>query len=91
MLRDQKSVTDRVLWTGSVAILILLVIMIPAEPSDNFCISNCQAGDGGFLLLSALTIIHIGTAILAIKREASALAGVTVILPWSWVIIEENN
>jgi hypothetical protein len=56
MLRDQKSVTDRVLWTGSVAILILLVIMIPAEPSDNFCISNCQAGDGGFLLLSALTI-----------------------------------
>ena len=89
MLRDQKSVTDRVLWTGSVAILMLLVIMIPAEPSDNFCISNCQAGDGGFLLLSALTFIHIGTAILAIKREAPALAGVTVILPWSWVIIEE--
>jgi hypothetical protein len=89
MLRDQKSVTDRVLWTGSVAILILLVIMIPAESSDNLCISDCQTGDGGLLLLSALIFMHIGTAILAIKRGSPSLAGVTVILPWSWVILEE--
>jgi len=89
MLRDQNSVTDRVLWTGSIAILILLVIMIPAEASENFCISECKNGDGGMLLLSALSLTHIGTAILAVKRNSPSLAGITVILPWSWVIIEE--
>lgn len=89
ILRDQNSVTDRVLWTGSVGILILLVIMIPAESSENFCISSCQKGDGGFLLLSALSLIHIGTATLAIRRDSPSLGGITVILPWSWVVIEE--
>jgi len=89
LLRDQNSVTDRVLWTGSIAILILLVIMIPAESSEKLCIFNCESGDGGVLLLSALLLIHIGTTILAIKRESPALAGVTVILPWSWVFTEE--
>jgi hypothetical protein len=89
MLRDQNSVTDRVLWTGSIATLILVVIMIPAEASNNFCIFSCEEGDGGVLLLSILTLVHIGTAILAVKRDSPSLAGVTVILPWTWVIIEE--
>ena len=91
MIRDQHSVTDRVLWTGSIGILILLVIMIPAnQTSENtFCLSNCVAGDGGSLLLVGLSLVHIGTGYLAIKRSSPSLGGVTVILPWAWVMIEE--
>ena len=91
MIRDQHSVTDRVLWTGSIGILILLVIMIPAnQTSENtFCLSNCVAGDGASLLLVGLSLVHIGTGYLAIKRSSPSLGGVTVILPWAWVMIEE--
>ena len=88
MLRDQNSVTDRVLWTGSIAILILLVIMIPAEASGTN-VNSESYGDGGFLLLASLSLVHVGTAFLAIKRDSPSLAGITVILPWSWLIIEE--
>ena len=91
MIRDQHSVTDRVLWTGSIGILILMIVMIPANKTanGNFCFSNCDAGDGGTLLLAILSTLHIGTAYLAMKRSSPSLGGVTVILPWSWVIIEE--
>jgi len=82
MLRDQHRVTDRVLWVGAIAILILLVVLIPAESSE-------MGGDGGLVLLVLLSILHIGTAVLALLRKAPPLAGVTVLLPWSWIIIEE--
>tara|TARA_B110000438_G_scaffold26590_1_gene25352 strand:- start:813 stop:4541 length:3729 start_codon:yes stop_codon:yes gene_type:complete len=88
MLRDQNSVTDRVLWTGSVVILILLVIMIPADASEKI-VNSGSNGDGGLLLLSLLSLVHIGTAFLAVKRNSPSLAGITVILPWLWLIIEE--
>lgn len=82
MLRDQHRVTDRVLWVGSVGVLLLLVILIPAN-------SETAGGDGGFVLLSLLTVLHIGTALLAIMRKAPSLAGATVLLPWSWVLVQE--
>ena len=41
------------------------------------------------MLLALLGALHIGTAVLAINRESPSLAGVTVLLPWSWVLIEE--
>jgi len=82
MLRDQERVTDRVLWLGAVVILTLLVILVPTETSE-------VGGDGGFLLLALLGALHIGTAVLAINRESPSLAGVTVLLPWSWVLTEE--
>ena len=82
VLRDQSSVSDRVLWVGSVAILGILVILVPAEFSDS-------GGDGGALLLGLLGVLHIGTAILALMRNSPSLAGVTVLLPWSWMLIEE--
>ena len=91
MIRDQNSVTDRVLWTGSIGVLLLLVVMIPADQSSgsSLCLSNCIDGDGGTLLLSALSLVHIGTGYLAIKRSSPSLGGVTVILPWTWIMIEE--
>jgi len=82
MLRDQHRVTDRVLWVGSVGVLVLLVVLIPAE-------SEGSGGDGGVILLSLLTALHIGTAVLAMLRKAPSLAGATVLLPWGWVLIQE--
>jgi len=82
LLRDQDRVTDRVLWMGSVVVLTLLVILVPSEAS-------AAGGDGGTLLLVLLAVMHIGTAVLAVNRESPALAGITVLLPWSWVLIEE--
>ena len=82
LLRDQDRVTDRVLWIGSIVVLSLLVILVPTEASD-------AGGDGGALLLGLLASMHIGTAILAINRKSPSLAGITVLLPWSWVLIEE--
>ena len=82
ILRDQSRVTDRVLWVGSVGVLVLLVILIPAQ-------SEADGGDGGLALLGLLTALHIGTAILAIMRQAPSLAGATVLLPWTWVLLQE--
>ena len=67
---------------GVVAILSLLVILVPAESVDS-------GGDGGVLLLGMLSILHIGSGALAIKRKSPSLAGVTVLLPWTWIIIEQ--
>ena len=82
MLRDQNRVTDRVLWVGSVGVLVLVVILIPAE-------SKAAGGDGGLALLALLTTLHIGTAVLAVIRKAPSLAGATVLLPWAWVLLQE--
>ena len=82
LLRDQDRVTDRVLWIGSVVVLTLLVILVPTEASDT-------GGDGGALLLGLLAAMHVGTAVLAVKRHSPSLAGITVLLPWSWVLVEE--
>ena len=82
LLRDQDKVTDRVLWLGAVAVLVLLVILVPVN-------STTSGGDGGVLLLGLLGAMHVGTAVLAVQRNSPSLAGVTVLLPWSWVLLEE--
>ena len=82
LLRDQNSVSDRVLWIGSILVLIILVLLVPTKSSD-------LGGDGGVLLLSLLSLLHLGTAALAVKRESPALAGVTVLSPWVWIILEK--
>ena len=81
ILRDQSSVSDRVLWVGSVAVLAILVLLVPTNSKSD--------GDGGFTLLGILSLLHIGTAVLAVRRSSSSLTGVTVILPWSWIVTEK--
>ena len=81
ILRDQSSVSDRVLWFGSVAVLTILVLLVPTDSKSD--------GDGGFALLGILSLLHIGTAVLAFRRNSSSLTGVTVILPWSWIVTEK--
>ncbi|MCH1592310.1 MAG: hypothetical protein L7R66_04885 [Candidatus Thalassarchaeaceae archaeon] len=83
ILRDQDSVTDRVLWMGTVVILALLIILVPAK-------SPGSGGDGGIILLGMLSLLHIGSATLAVKRKSPSLAGVTVLLPWTWIILEQT-
>ena len=81
ILRDQSSVSDRVLWVGSVVVLAILVLLVPTDSKSD--------GDGGFALLGILSLLHIGTAVLAVRRNSSSLTGVTVILPWSWIVTEK--
>ena len=83
LLSNQESVTDRVLWMGSIAIAALLTVLIPARALD-------AGGDGGLLLLATLSILHIGTATLALKRHSHSLAGTAVITPWIWVMVVEG-
>jgi hypothetical protein len=78
LLRHQSNVTDRVLWIGSLVLILLLTIMIPAEALES-------GGDGGLLLLSALILVHFSTAWLALRRDSPSIAGVTVLAPWAWM------
>ena len=79
LLANQTLVSDHVLWGGSLVLVILLTILIPST-------SSSSGGDGGRLLLAALSVIHIGTAALALLRRSPALAGVTILTPWLWVL-----
>ena len=80
LLQHQANVTDRVLWLGSLVLILLLTILIPAEaPSDG--------GDGGMYLLLGLTFVHLATTTLALKRESPSIAGATVLAPWLWMFV----
>ena len=80
LLRHQSNVTDRVLWTGSLVIMTLLTILVPAH-------TPASGGDAGLLLLSCLLILHLATAGLALMRQSPSLAGVTVLAPWAWMLV----
>ncbi|MBD13563.1 MAG: hypothetical protein CMJ72_00180, partial [Planctomycetaceae bacterium] len=78
LIRHQTNVTDRVLWLGSLVLILLLTILIPAE-------SVTDDGDEGLILLMALAIVHIATGALALKRSSPSIAGATVLAPWIWM------
>ena len=79
ILSNQDNVTDRVLWTGSVSIVVLLTVLIPSS-------SSTDGGDGGLLLLGSILLMMGATAYLALKRDSPSLSGVTALLPWTWVL-----
>ncbi|DAC27456.1 MAG TPA: hypothetical protein HA330_01145 [Candidatus Thalassarchaeaceae archaeon] len=79
ILSNQDNVTDRVLWTGAVSIVVLLTVLIPSRPST-------EGGDGGLLLLSSVLLMMIATTYLAVRRTSPSLSGVTALLPWTWVL-----
>lgn len=80
LLRHQANVTDRVLWLGSLVLMLLLAVLVPARPT-------AEGGDAGLLLLIALLGVHLSTAVLAIRRESPSIAGVTVLAPWGWMFV----
>lgn len=76
LLDHQRAVSDQVLWIGSLVLVLLLTLLVPATAD----------GDGGRALLTTLALLHVGTAWLAIRRQSPALAGVSVLTPWVWLL-----
>ena len=80
LLQHQSNVTDRVLWLGSLVLILLLTILIPAEAVS-------KGGDEGLYLLIGLTVVHLATGALALKRVSPSIAGATVLAPWLWMFV----
>ncbi|HIF45682.1 MAG TPA: hypothetical protein EYQ73_02660 [Candidatus Poseidoniales archaeon] len=75
LLNHQNAVSDHVLWTGSIVLVILLTMLIPAD--------NDQ---GARTLLVSQLIIWLGLGWLAIQRDSPSLAGTAVLAPWIWLL-----
>ena len=56
-----------------------MILLVPTDSSSQ--------GRDGLVLLSMLSILHLGTGFLAVSRKSSSLSGVTVLLPWTWILI----
>lgn len=77
LLQHQTEVSDHVLWMGSLATVILLTLLIPAE----------DGGEGARLLLVTQGAVWLGVAVLAVWRESPSMAGVAVLAPYVWLLI----
>lgn len=77
LLQHQTEVSDHVLWMGSLATVILLTLLIPAE----------DGGEGARLLLVTQGAVWIGVAGLAVWRQSPSMAGVAVLAPYVWLLI----
>ena len=77
LLQHQTEVSDHVLWMGSLATVILLTLLIPAD----------DGGEGARLLLVTQGAVWIGIAGLAVWRQSPSMAGVAVLAPYAWLLI----
>ena len=80
ILNHQHAVSDHVLWIGSIAIVIILTLLIPAE-DENLA----------RILLSCQAIVWVGLAVLAVQRDSPSLAGTATIAPWIWLFFFASN
>ena len=80
ILNHQHAVSDHVLWIGSIVIVILLTLLIPAE----------EQGMARTLLICQ-SLIWIGLGVLAIQRHSPSLAGTTTLAPWIWLVFFASN
>jgi len=80
ILNHQHAVSDHVLWIGSIIIVILLTILIPAEQESM-----------SRVLLACQAIVWIGLAFLAIQRDSPSLAGTATLAPWVWLTFFASN
>ncbi len=71
----QGKVSNTVLWTGSIGISVLLLVLIPLDGSVEY---------GLGLVLLIFGTIHSAGGWLAIKRGSASLAGVAALTPWIW-------
>ena len=76
LLNHQHAVSDHVLWTGAIVIVVLLTLLIPANDAEV----------GARYLLASQMIVWLGLAWLAIQRDSPSLAGTAAIAPWFWLI-----
>lgn len=80
----QGKVSNTVLWTGSIGISVLLLVLIPLDGSIEY---------GLAWVLLIFGTMHSAGGWLAIKRGSASLAGVAALTPWIWppvlVVIDE--
>ena len=77
LLNHQARVSDHVLWLGSLVIVVLLTLLIPAE----------DGGSGSRLLLASQGVVWVGLAGLALMRSSPSMAGVAVLAPYAWLLV----
>jgi hypothetical protein len=77
ILQNEANVSDHVLWVGSVALVVLLTLLVPAGGEDA----------GQALLVGGVLIVWTGLAWLALRRDAPSLAGTAVLSPWAWAML----
>ena len=80
ILNHQHAVSDHVLWIGSIIIVILLTLLIPAEEEGM-----------ARTLLACQALVWIGLAVLAIQRNSPSLAGTATLVPWLWLVFFASN
>ena len=80
----QGKVSNTVLWTGSIGISVLLLVLIPLDGSIEH---------GLAWVLVIFGMMHAAGGWLAIKRGSASLAGVAALTPWIWptvlIVIDE--
>ena len=74
LAKHQGIVSDTVLWTGSIGVTSLVLVITPLDESTEYRM---------LFLIGALSLIHIAGGLLSIKRGSASLAGVSVLTPWS--------
>ena len=77
VLQHEASVSDHVLWVGSIALVVLLTLLVPAGVEDT----------GQPLLVGGVLTVWAGLAWLALRRDAPSLAGIAVLSPWAWAML----
>ena len=78
LAKHQGIVSDTVLWTGSIGVTSLVLVITPLDVSTEYRM---------LFLIGALSLIHIAGGLLSIKRGSASLAGVSVLTPWLWPTI----
>jgi len=77
VLQHEANVSDHVLWVGSIALVVLLTLLVPAGSAD-----ATQP-----LLVGGVLTVWAGLAWLALRRDAPSLAGIAVLSPWAWAML----
>ena len=77
LLTHQASVSDHVLWMGSLVVVILLTLLIPAE----------DGGQNARLLLATQGAVWVGLGYVAVLRDSPSMAGVAVLAPYAWLLL----
>ena len=76
LLMHQTNVSDHVLWLGSMTVVVLLTLLVPAE----------DGGTGGRVLLFSQGVVWTVLAGLAVARASPSMAGVAVLAPYGWLL-----
>ena len=75
-LREQSSVSDHVLWLGTIITSLIITILFPAEiPS------------GGDWLLGSQFVLWSGLGLLSNLRKSPSLVATTILGPWTWLLV----